>query len=298
MFKSATFFTLVLPENFEASSAQLSAYVPAGATQEKSVGWIPPRRQENGALFEVVGGELILSLMIETRSVPSSALRREVDAKAREIEESTGRKPGKKERRAIEEDALLTLLPKAFPKQTIVTGWINRKDRLLVVDTHSQGKIDEFITELIKAVPGLSVSLVQTAQSPQASMTQWLLSTDPEEWPPQLCVERECCLKSSGDDVATVKFANHQLATEDVRKHVKEGKLPIELAMSWDGRVAFVLTETLKLKKIKFLDGAIDAGPNDDAGEDRFDADVTLATGLLRPMVNDIIESLGGIYQQ
>jgi recombination associated protein RdgC len=54
-----------------------------------------------------------------------------------------------------------------------------------------------------------------------------------------------------------------------------------------------VLTENLQLKKVTFLDGtepdAISA-----EGEDKFDADVVLSTGLLGPMLKDMIDALGG----
>jgi recombination associated protein RdgC len=49
----------------------------------------------------------------------------------------------------------------------------------------------------------------------------------------------------------------------------------------------------LKLKKVTFLDGtepdAISA-----EGEDKFDADVVLSTGLLGPLLKDVIDALGG----
>jgi len=139
---------------------------------------------------------------------------------------------------------------------------------------------------------GLSVSLIQTVTSPQAAMTQWLLAPTPDEWPSDLTVERETVLKSTGEDAASVRFTRHHLANDDVRKHVLEGKLPTQLALSWDGRVAFVLTDTLQLKKVQYLDGVMDE--SGDKNEDRFDADVALSTGLLGPLIDSLIEALGG----
>jgi len=57
--------------------------------------------------------------------------------------------------------------------------------------------------------------------------------------------------------------------------------------------VAFVLTETLQLKKVQFLDGVMDDSGTDKK-EDRFDADVALSTGLLSPLLDSLIEALGG----
>jgi recombination associated protein RdgC len=146
---------------------------------------------------------------------------------------------------------------------------------------------------MVSTLADLHVMYVNTVTSPQAAMTQWLLAPTPDEWPESLTVERECVLQSQGEDGATVKFNKHNLANEEVRKHVMEGKLPTQLALSWDGKVSFVLTEAMALKKVQYLDGVMDESGTDKS-EDRFDADVALSTGLLAPLIGDLIEALGG----
>jgi recombination associated protein RdgC len=272
-------------------------YVPIGLSQEKSYGFFPPRGNETDALVEVIGGHYIMRLNIETKSVPSRTIKDEVAKRCDELEKLNGRKPGKKERRDISDDVLLALLPAAFPKLTAVTIWIDPEHRTLALNTASQGKCDTTVGNLMDAIPGLALELIQTTTSPRAAMTQWLLTTDVDEWPTNLTVERECVLKSTGEDGATVKFNKHHLANDEVRKHVNEGKLPTQLALSWDGRVAFVLTEDLTLKKLQFLDGVMDESGTDKS-EDRFDADVALSTGLLAPLIGDLIEALGGYMER
>ena len=78
-----------------------------------------------------------------------------------------------------------------------------------------------------------------------------------------------------------------------MRQHIAEGKLPTRLALGWQGRVGFVLTQALQLKKIAFQEGVFEQ-PGASKGEDRFDADVALATGELSGMIVDLIEALGG----
>lgn len=268
-------------------------FVPIGPSQEKSVGFFPPRGSEHDALVEVVGGHYIMRLNIETKSVPARTIREKTDERCKAIENSTGRKPGKKERRDIADDVLLSLLPAAFPKLNSVIIWLDPERRTLALNATSQGKSDEAVSALMNVIENLSVSLIQTTTSPQAAMTQWLLATDADELPENLTVERECVLKSTGEDGATVKFSKHHLATDEVKKHVLEGKLPQSLALSWDGRVAFVLTDTLLLKKLQFLDGVMDESGTDKS-EDRFDADVALSTGLLAPLLDDLVQALGG----
>jgi recombination associated protein RdgC len=275
------------------AALQTTRFAECGASQDKSIGWIEPRGQEHGPLVESVGGQWMVKLMIESKAVPGNVVRRQLDERMAAIEAATGRKPGKKEKRDLQDEVLLSLLPQAFPRQATVLVWIDLPQRRLVLDSGSQGKADEAISALMKAFSGLSVALIQTAVTPQAAMTAWLLAPSPEDWPTDLSVERECVLKATGEDAASIRFTRHHLANDDVRKHVLEGKLPTQLALSWDGRVSFVLSETLQLKKVQFLDGVMDE-TGTDKKEDRFDADVVLATGLLGPLMDGLIEALGG----
>ena len=74
------------------------------------------------------------------------------------------------------------------------------------------------------------------------------------------------------------------------RRELKD-KLPSKLAMTWDDRVSFVLTEGLQIKNITLLDAVMDGNSKDDSG---FDTDVAIATGELSRLLPDLIEALGG----
>ena len=272
-------------------SMQPQAFVPCSASQQKSMGWVPPRGEANGLLMESINGQLICKLAIETKSVPKSEIDKHVAARVDVIEQNTGRKPGKKERRELMDEVMLALLPNAFAKRKDVPVWIDPRAGTLAIGAGSQSVADDVLSAIVRDM-GLTITLVQTLRSPQSTMTQWLLS-DHIDMPGAFCIERACVLKSNSEDAATVKFSQHSLDNPEVRKHVTEGKLPTQLALSWDGKVSFVLTETLQLKKIAFLDGVMDAS-GADKHEDRFDADVALATGLLTPLIAELIEAMGG----
>lgn len=295
MFNNAFIYKILnLPEHGAIAfdvSMQPQAFVPCGATQPKSMGWVPPRGEANGLLMESVAGQLICKLAIETKSVPKSEIDKHVAAQVDAIEQATGRKPGKKERRDLKDEAMLALLPNAFAKRKDVLVWIDPKACTLVIAAGSQSAADDVITAIVRDM-GLVVSLISTLHSPQSTMTQWLLG-DHIDLPGAFCIERACVLKSNGEDAATVKFSQHNLDNPEVRQHVTESKLPTQLALSWDGKVSFVLTESMQLKKIQLLDGVIDASGTD-KNEDRFDSDVALTTGLLAPMLAELIDALGG----
>lgn len=268
---------------------QAARFVECGASQEKSLGWVEPRGEAHGPLVEAVGGQLMLKLMIETRSLPGSVVTRKVKERLAQIEASSGRKPGKKETRDIRDDIRLELLPMAFTKQSSVVVWIDREAQLLVIDAASQAKSDEVVTALVKSLDGLALSLINTRVSPTAAMSEWLTS---QEAPAGFSVDRECELKAADESKAVVRYSRHPLDNDEVKKHVMEGKLPTRLALTWDDRVSFVLTESLQLKKLAFLEVVFEGAS---AGkDDGFDADTAIATGELRKLLPDLLDALGG----
>ena len=278
-----------LPTIEEAEKAIAAApYIEAAKSANMSCGFIPPRGFEHGAFVESVGGHWIIKHMLEVRAVPSAAIQRRVDELKLAIEESTGRKPGRKEAMELKEQASLELLPNAFSKLKQHTIWIDPNAGTLAVDAGSQAAADVVVSDFIKAADGVALALLDIKTSPQVAMAHWLKSQEP---PAGFSIDRECELKSAGEDKAVVRYARHPLDIEEVQAHIEAGKLPTKLAMSWDDRVSFVLTEGLQLKKIAFLDevfaGQVVRGKN-------FDADMALATGEFSQLIPDLVKALGG----
>ena len=265
---------------------QKAAFQPCTPTQEKSEGWVPPRGEAHGALVESVGGQWMLRFHTEIKLLPTSVVQKRVQEKCDAIEREAGRKPGKKEQRDLKEEARLDLLPQAFTKESRTWVWIDPQASTLVVDTSSQAQADAAVTSLVECLPpGFALALLNTQTSPQAAMAQWLLE---QEAPEGFYIDQECELKASGDSGAVVRYGRHPLDIEEVRQHIEQGKLPTKLALTFDGRVSFVLTESLALRKI-----TTDVPPDCDA-ESGFDADVAIITSELSQLVPELIEALGG----
>ena len=277
------------PEQIEASLAK-AAFVGCGATQAVSVGWTWPRGTAHGPFVESVGGQWLLKLMVEHKVMPAAVVKRRTEEMAAQIELTTGRKPGKKQAKAIREEAVLELLPQAFTKQASMNVWLNPAQRLLMVDASSPARADEVVTQLVKALEGLSLTLVQTAQSAPAAMSEWLVTGEP---PAAFSVDRECELKSVDEMKSVVRYARHALDIDEVRQHIAAGKVPTKLALTWQGRVSFLLTDAMQVKKIAFLDGVFEGAGK--AGKDEaFDADTAIATGELGQLIPELIDALGG----
>lgn len=271
---------------------QSGRFVECGATQAQSGGWVAPRGEQHAALVEAVAGQWLLEYMSEKKVLPGAVVKRRVDELAKQVEAESGRKPGRKLQKELRDQALLELLPLAFTRQTRIPVWLDPAARLLFVGTATQGMADELVSALVKAAPGLQVALLQTAMSPAAAMSVWLAQ---REAPPGFSVDRECELKSEDEQRAVVRYARHTLDIDEVGQHIAAGKRPTRLALTWDERISFVLTEALQLKRLDFLDVVFEGGSSDkDRAEDGFDADAAITTGELRRMLPMLVDALGG----
>ncbi|RMX08037.1 recombination-associated protein RdgC [Corticibacter populi] len=292
MFKNLLIYRL--PENWQADLTDAEGalaknpFIPCSATQEKSSGWVPPRGDAHGPLVESIDGQWILRFATETKILPASVVESKVDEKVQRIEAESGRKPGKKERRDLKDEARLELLPMAFTKRQGTWVWIDQAGHWLVLDAGSQGRADEIITALVEQLPGFAPRLLQTEQTPAAAMADWLSE---QAAPGAFSLADECELKAADETRAAVRYARHALEIEEIRQHIQAGKRPTRLGMGWSDRASFVLTEALQVKKLAFSD-AVFEGKSD--GDDHFDADVALTTGELRLLLPQLIEALGG----
>ena len=232
-----------------------------------------------------------MTLMIERKALPSSVVKRRTDEMAQQVEHSTGRKPGKKQTKELKEQAVLELLPMAFTKRSTLKVWIDAKQRLLMIDASSPARAGEVVTQLIKSLDGLTLTQLQTTESASVAMSDWLLTGEP---PASFSVDRECELKSEDEMKSVVRYARHPLDIDEVRGHIASGKRPTRLALTWQGRVSFVLTETGQIKKIDFLDVVFEGRPSRDSRDDAFDADAAIATGELVQLIPELIDALGG----
>jgi recombination associated protein RdgC len=217
-------------------------------------------------------------------------VRRKAEELAEQVEKTTGRKPGKKQMRELKDQATLDLLPLSFTKRMAVKLWIAPAQRLLMIDAGSAARADLALTALTKSLVGVSAQGIQTELSATTAMTEWLASQEP---PQGFSIDRDCELKAAEGERPVVRYARHALDIEEIRGHLQAGKQPTRLALTWNGRVSFTLTDTMQIKKLAFLDGVFEgrkAGRDDEA----FDADAAIATGELAPLIGDLIDALGG----
>ncbi len=170
------------------------AFKPGNNLEMQSLGWFPPR--ENGSLAHVVSGQILLTLRAENKLLPTSVINQVAKARAQEIEEQQGYKPGRKQMKEIKERVTDELLPRAFSVYRDTRVWIDPLNRWLAIDTAASSKADEVIGLLAKCVDPFPLENLYVTQSPASAMTTWLAE---DEEPSNFTIDQDTELRSSGE---------------------------------------------------------------------------------------------------
>jgi len=276
------------PEQLE-EALRPHSFTPASSNEMMRQGWDSPRG--NGSLVHVVNKQMLMLLGTEKKLLPNTVVNQVAKARAAELEEQQGFAPGKKAMKELKERVHDELLPRAFTIRSNVWTWIDPVNGWLVVDAASPAKADEVIKLLLKAVDRLPLESLRVQRSPVGVMTAWLQD---DEAPAGFTVDMDTELRATGESKAAVRYVRHTLEPEEVRRHIAAGKQCTRLAMTWDSKISFVLTEALAIKGVKPLDVMKESEATTRNDEERFDGDFMLMTGELSKLLKDVVEALGG----
>jgi recombination associated protein RdgC len=232
-----------------------------------------------------------MHLQTEKKLIPQKAVNQLAKKRAVEMTEAQGFAPGKKAMKELKERIADELLPRALSIAATTAVWIDPVNGWLVVDASSPAKADEVIKLLLKAVDKLPLESLRVQRSPVSVMTEWLQADDA---PAGFTVDMDTELRATGESKAAVRYVKHSLDPEEVRRHITAGKQCTRLAMTWDSKISFVLTEGLEIKGIKPLDVIAEKESSTKNDEERFDGDFMLMTGELAKLLADVVEALGG----
>jgi recombination associated protein RdgC len=266
-------------------------FVKCPSNQPKSRGWAAPRN--DGALVAEINRQWLIRLESEERLLPSSVINTETRDRAEALEKQQGYAPGRKQLKEMRERVTEELMPRAFPRRRSTYAWIDPVNGWFCVDASSPAKAEEVIEHLRHCLDEFLLTLLHTQVSPQAKMAEWLASGYASF--EGFTVDRDCRLKSVGEEKAVVSYKHCALEGDEVKGHLAGGKLPTQLALTWDDRISFILTEKLEVKRLTFLDLLKnEAEQSAETQADQLDADFTLMTGELMRFLPALLLALGG----
>jgi recombination associated protein RdgC len=293
-FKNAQIYRLSTewPITLDALREQLATkpFKPCGSQDHESRGWAPPF--DGGELVHAVGADLLVCMQVEQRILPAAVVQEEAAKRAAVIAEQQGFKLGRKAMKELREQVTQDLLPRAFTRRRKTFAWINVGAGWLVVDAASEKKAEDVLELLRHSLDTFPVALLRTERSPMSAMADWLAAS---EAPAGFTIDQDCTVRSVAEDRKEVSY-RRGINDEQIREHLEAGCLPIKLAMTFDDRVSFVLTERMEFKRIDLLDvvrDSVRADEHEDA-QALFDAEFALMAGELLRLLPAIVAAMGG----
>lgn len=285
-----------LPADWNLSAAELEEKLtqrtlqPCGALEMLSRGWVAP--SGTGRMLHTVNQQHLIALGVDQKLLPASIIRQETARRAEELADSQGFPVGRRQMRDLKMRVTEELRARALTRRRTTRAWIDPINGWFVVDSGSLGKAEELVEALRDVLGTFAVQFVETQRTPHTSMGAWLTHGDA---PGPFGIEQDLELQTADPNKATVRYVRHPLDGKEIKAHLAGGKFPTRLGLTWNGRISFVLTDKLQVKRVEFLEMTQDTAAGGEIDKDeQFDIDFAVMTGELAKMLNDLVEALGG----
>ena len=269
------------------------AFSPCGKLDPVKIGWTNPV-PNGGNLYHAGNGCWILCAKKQEKILPSGVIREKLEEKVQLIEDKEDRKVYRKEKDSLKDEIIFDCLPQAFTRSQRIFLSIDTKNGFIYVDSSSFSKAEELLKLLRQSLGSLPLAPLQTVESPQQTLTQWIGN---QSTPQTISLLDECELKEPGEEGSVVKCRRMDLYSQEITQHLDGGSLVSKLSLNWSDQLRCVVQEDLSIKRLKFDDKLVDESQENSQGDAAalFDSDFQIMMQALRGFTETLIEAFGGI---
>ena len=224
--------------------------------------------------------------------LPAAVINDLLAEKIEHIEIEENRPVKKKEKDELKENLLHSLLPQAFKKSSLQFAFIDLEKGWLVVNSGSFNKAEELLALLRKSLGTLPVVPAFVNFDLGLFLTNWLTEFNPPEG---FAIGQDAELVEADENGGQVKLKQHDLASDEVKNHLENGKVVTKLAFDWRERVKFMLQDDGSIKRLNYSETLKEENadiPKEDMAV-KLDADFILASEEIKLLLEELISSLG-----
>lgn len=276
------------------SGAELSNAIPEptvrdpDATQWSSVGFSHPDYFGESPVFEGADGTRAFMVELRERVLPGKVIQTKLAERMADIEERQGYKCGRKQRAELRDEVIAALLPTAFIKPVNILCMV--AGNYLMIGTGSARLVD-LVIEALRNVAPVSFKHLAKDRSVGKWMTDLLLNNSTDSG--MFKSGTAAVLRNA--EKATARFKDMDLNKSEIEQLVTEGMRPIEIAVDFNERVSFALSDQLVIKRIRFSDILMEEAGEERSNDDSvglFDANLALLSGQMRQLFDNLLSEM------
>jgi recombination associated protein RdgC len=282
------------PETLEAALAEQN-FNPCANMDFSKYGWVPPLGKNSELYTHSCSGYVMICARKQEKILPPAAINEVVEEKVLDFEQEQTRSIYRKEKRTIKEDVIHSLLPRALTRSYLVYAYFDPGNKLLIIDSGSANKAEEFMDHLRATLGSLPVVPLKCHGDAASIMTHWLQETTPDTFE----LDNECELQNPRESKNIIRCKNQELESTEILNHLKAGKRVTQLAMCWRDAIRFILSDDFSIKRLRFEEIIQEQaeGEADDRAT-QFDQDFAVMVLQLHEFIKELLEEFGGIEKE
>lgn len=268
-------------------------------SEQSRLGWVNPvdsRNVESDQFVHQLGAYAMVCLRKEEKLLPAAVVNDVVEEQVREIEARDARKVYRKEKLQLKDEAIATLLPRAFSRHRVIHAYVSLKDRMLIVNTASASQAEELIGGLRDALGSFPVRRLSVQHSPMALMTQWLKDGQCSNG---FVMDQDCELVNPMEDGNVIRCKSQDLGADEITAHLDANKQVRKLGVLWNDAVACVVTADLLISRVRFEDMVLEKAREAEAelAAEQFDQDFAVMSLVISDLLAAVIDAFGGLAE-
>lgn len=253
-------------------------------------GWTPVFADE---LVHEVAGASLICMGKEERLLPRGVVNKMLAERVQTLETQHGRTIKRAEKAQMAEDIEFELLPKSFCIQKRLLAILDSASKRIIINASSATQASQLTSLLRKSVAGISIDPLTHTENLAVRFAEWIQA--PATLPSNFQLASDCVLFSLDNEKKRIHCKGYELPADEILTLLEQGMVTSEISLIWKERIQFTLTQDFTFKKLKSLDYLIDDFNEikqlDEDLQQR-DAALTLLTGELRELINDLLTAL------